>query len=151
MNKVTGFFKSISVRTIMLVTMIAMVAITCLAFGADGTSATTAATDTVSIEDFFKAVFAAIAGMKGMAPLAIVAVCVQLVMMLFRTSLMDFAGKWKLLIVAILSLVGSFIAVMAGGGTWVQALLDGATITAIQVLIHQVYVQFISKKDEVKS
>jgi uncharacterized membrane protein len=106
------------------------------------------ASQPVDTDVFVQALFTFLGGTKGMSVLAIVAGAVQLLMMFFRTSLASFTGKWSLLIVAVLSVVASVLALMSQGMTFLAALLNGATLTAVQVLGYQIYNQFVKKADE---
>lgn len=83
-----------------------------------------------------------IGGLKGAGALAIVAFCVQAVMLFFRTPLADFAGKWKLLIVSLLSLVGGVLALKLTGLDWLGSLVHSSTLTAVTVFGNQVLKQF---------
>lgn len=81
-------------------------------------------------------------GLKGAGALAITTVVVQMVMLFFRTPLANFAGKYRLLIVAGLSLVVGFIILVATGVDWKLALLHANTVGALQVFGHQLVNQF---------
>jgi len=100
---------------------------------------------------FISAVVTAMGGMSGLGALGIVALIVQLIMLFFRTPLASFAGKWKLVIVLSLSLIGGFLAQMFNGIPWYGALLSAGSLTAIQVLANQVWKQFFTDKGEQKS
>jgi len=95
---------------------------------------------------FITAMVTAMGGMSGLGALGIVALCVQLLMLFFRTPLASFAGKWKLVIVLSLSLVGGFLAQMFNGLPWYGALLSAGSLTAIQVLANQIWKQFLTDK-----
>jgi type IV secretory pathway VirB2 component (pilin) len=81
-------------------------------------------------------------GLKGASALAITTVIVQAIMLFFRTPLAGFAGKYRLLIVAGLSLVVGFLGLMIAGVDWKLAFLHANTIGALQVFGHQVVNQF---------
>ena len=68
--------------------------------------------------------------------------------MFFKTPLASFAGKYRLLIVLGLTVAASVVGLMSQGVTFFAALVNGATLSALQVFAHQVYKQFIEKKDE---
>jgi len=95
---------------------------------------------------FISAVVTAMGGMSGLGALGIVALCIQLLMLFFRTPLASFAGKWKLVIVLSLSLVGGFLAQMFNGLPWYGALLSAGSLTAVQVLVNQIWKQFLTDK-----
>ncbi len=88
-------------------------------------------------------------GMKGTGALAIAVLVTQGIMLFFRTPLATFAGKWKLLIVAGLSLLTGFLGLIAVGVDWKVALMHANTIGALQVFGHQVFIQFTEKPAEV--
>lgn len=96
-------------------------------------------------EEVLSALLALVGGVKGASGLAIVALSVQLLMKFFGSSLANFAGKYKLLIVSVLSLGGAVVASMVQGSSLVNALVNGSVLTAVQVLGSQVYIQFFKK------
>lgn len=86
-----------------------------------------------------------LAGLKGAGALAISAFVVQVIMRLLNTKLGDVAGKWKLLIVYVLSVVSGVLGLKAAGLDIGAALVHAQTLAAFQVLANQVYKQFIKK------
>jgi hypothetical protein len=90
----------------------------------------------------YLAILAGIGGMKG-AALAVAVV--QGLMLFFRTSLANFAGKWKLVIVSGLSFIMAFLGVMVTGASWQTALFNGAVLSAFQVFANQAYKQATEK------
>ena len=111
-------------------------------------SAVAYATDadvTVGNDQFLMSLWQFIGGAKGMSGMALVAAVVQIVMMFFKTSLANFAGKYRLLIVLGLTLFGSVVGLMSQGVSLAAALVNGATLSAAQVFAHQLYKQFIEK------
>lgn len=102
----------------------------------------------VPTEDVLKSVVDLIGGIKGASALAISGLVVQLLMKFFNSSLSNFAGKYKLLIVYGLSVASMVIASVVSGGSLVSALINGNVLAAVQVLCHQIYSQFF-KNDKV--
>lgn len=99
----------------------------------------------VPSSDELQALLVAIGGAKGAGALAVAALGVQAVMMLLRTGLGDLVGKYRLLIVYLLTVVSSVLALkMAGVGVG-AALIHSQTIAAIQVFGNQVFRQFFVK------
>jgi len=99
---------------------------------------------------FLKALIKSIGSFAGGTALMIAALATQLLLLLFRTQLATFAGKWRLLIVYVLSLVSGVLAlkVSVDGMEWLAALLHSNTLAAAQVLVHQVKKQFWDKSAE---
>ena len=99
----------------------------------------------VGNDQFLMSLWQFIGGSKGMSGMALVAAIVQIVMMFFKTSLASFAGKHRLLIVMGLTVVGSIVGLMSQGMSFTAALVNGATLSGMQVFAHQLYKQFIEK------
>lgn len=97
--------------------------------------------------DFWQALLNFLGGMKGMSGLALAAAVVQLAMVFFNTSYGNLAGKWKLVIVYGLSLVGAVVAGLASGLAILPALLNGTVLAAAQVFINEIIKHF--KEDKV--
>ena len=93
------------------------------------------------------AFLAALGGLKGAGSLAIAAAVVQAIMLLLRSSLGSFAGKAKLTIVLLLSVVSGVIALKLNGVELGAALLHSSTMASFQVFLNQVYKQFFAKED----
>ena len=100
---------------------------------------------TVGTDQFLMSLWQFVGGAKGMSGMALVAAVVQVVMLFFKTSLANFAGKYRLLIVLGLTLVGSIVGLMTQGVSLAAALVNGATLSAAQVFAHQLYKQFVEK------
>ena len=88
-----------------------------------------------------------VGGLKGASVLAISVGVTQLLMKFFNSSLANFAGKYKLLVVSALSLVASVLGSFASGASIMNALMSGAVLASVQVFGHQVYLQFFASKD----
>jgi hypothetical protein len=76
--------------------------------------------------------------------LAVVGVVVQAVMLLLRTPAVvkiigEKTGKWRLLTVSFLSIVGGVAALRAEGLGWGTALAHSSTLAAVQVFLHSLY------------
>lgn len=102
----------------------------------------------VPVEDVLKSLLDLVGGIKGGSALVISALVIQLLMKVAGSKIGSYAGKWKLLIVGVLSLGSQIVAVLSSGGSIVGALINGSVLAAVQVLVHQVYVQFIKKEGE---
>lgn len=88
-----------------------------------------------------------ISGVGGMKGLALGLVVIQGLMLFFRSNLADFAGKWKLAIVAGLSFAFALVTGLAQGLPLMSVLLSGATLTAFQVFANQIWKQVAVKKE----
>ena len=103
----------------------------------------------VPVQDFLAFLIQSMGGMKGASTLAVVAIILQGALILFRTSLLDkFSGKYKLLIVYALSLVGGIVALMTQGIDFNAALIHSNSLAAYQVFFHQVIKHVAEKKNE---
>lgn len=130
-----------AIKSILFLSVIPCSFLSLLAFGQD-------VTQPLETEAFLGLLLQGLGGLKGASTLAIVAFVVQTVMHLFRTPLANFAGKWKLVIVVSLSLVGTVLGLMVQGMGFLPALFNGATLAAVQVLVNQVIKQFSEKPAE---
>ena len=107
----------------------------------------------VPTQDFISFLIQSLGGLKGAGTLAIVAAVVQILIMFLKTPLFgqlfkNVSGSIKLLIVTALSLVGGVVGLMSVEGLTIgAALVHSTTLTAFTVLAHQLYKQFIEKKD----
>ncbi len=98
--------------------------------------------------EFWRAVLEFISGIKGATTIAVIGGLVQLLVKAVNSRFGDGLGKYKLLTVSLLSVVGVVVGLMAQGSPLSAALFSGATLAAFQVFAHQVYKQFFDNKDE---
>jgi len=84
---------------------------------------------------------------KGASVMAIAVGVSQLLMKFFKTTFGDFAGKWKLLLVAGFSLLAVVLGGMLTGLSLPAAAATSQAIAAFQVFFHQILAQF--QKQEV--
>lgn len=105
------------------------------------------AEDTLPDAEFWSALISFLGGVGGMSGLAIAAGVIQLAMVLLKTSYGNLAGKYKLLIVAGLSVGGAIVSGLASGLPFVNALLNGAVLAAIQVFVNEIIKHFTEKKE----
>lgn len=92
--------------------------------------------------DELTALLKALGGLKGASSLAIVAIAVQGLLLVFRSSFAKFSGAYQILIVNLLTLVGSFVALKAQGMDVVAIITNSQILTAAQVFVHQLIKQF---------
>jgi len=104
----------------------------------------------LTVDVFLKALVESLGSFKGASALMLVALLAQLLMLLLRTPLGKFAGKWKLLIIYLLSMVGGAVALKVSTPEmgWLAIVLHSNTLAMAQVFANQVKKQFWDKKDE---
>lgn len=78
--------------------------------------------------------------------LAIVAAVVQVLMLLFRTKFGEKSGKFRLLFVSGLSLVGGVLGLKIQGMEWGSALVHSSTLAAMQVFGFELYKKLVVEK-----
>lgn len=98
---------------------------------------------------FFQTLIQLMGGVKGASVGAIVVSVVQLAMTFFRTPMGNFAGKWKLILVTGLSVVAAVGGALITGQTLLQALLQGATLAALQVFANETVKHFSEEPSNV--
>lgn len=98
-------------------------------------------------ETDIKAFLAALGGAQTLGTLGIVGLVVQAMMLFLKSSLGTITGKWQLILVLIFTFIGGAIGLKAGGMEWGSVLIHSSTIGAIQVLLHQIYKQFLVKNE----
>lgn len=87
----------------------------------------------------------ALGGLKGAGAFVIAGIVVQGLMLLFRSKLGDFAGKFKILVVYFLSIASGIIALKIAGVDIGAAFVHSNTLAALQVFLNQLYKQFFEK------
>lgn len=83
-----------------------------------------------------------IGGMHGASALGIAVAVTQIIMLIFRSPIGNLTGKWKLLIVTVISLVSTYLGLIASGAPWGVSLIAGPIVAGVQVLVHQAIVLF---------
>lgn len=86
---------------------------------------------------FWGQLIAFLGGLKGASLLAIVYGVSQLAMVFFQTQLSDFAGLYKLLIVAGLNVGGAILTQMLSGVGFFAALTNGSVLTLFSVFVNE--------------
>lgn len=103
--------------------------------------------DVISNEAFLKSLIDAVGSVKGASTLGVVLIAVQLIMQFLKTKWGGAAGKYRLLAITGLTLVGGVLAIMATSDvTFGVAIISSANLAALQVFLHQLYKQFLEKK-----
>ena len=83
---------------------------------------------------------------KGMSSMAIAAGVTQLLMVGFKTPLASFTGRWRFVIVSLLSVVGLVLGGLATGSTLTMALGATPVLNAFQVFVNQAWKQLFTEK-----
>lgn len=92
----------------------------------------------------WNALFVSLAGIGGLKAAGIIALCVQIAMLVVRQFVQ---GKFKLAFVAGLTLIGAVIgAFVEGGGGIASIFTNTVVITAVQVLMNQIFTQALKKE-----
>lgn len=105
------------------------------------------ATD-LDTEIFLQAAMLALGSWKSLGAMGLAALITQLLMLMLRTPLGSFAGKWKLVAVYLLSVISGLLILKVSGMSWGAAALHTQTLAAFQAWAHQMYKQFIEKAGE---
>lgn len=99
--------------------------------------------DSIPTSQEYLQLFASLQGIGGLKAAGIIALVVQAAMLLVRQFV---KGKYKLLIVAALTLVASAISAYMVGGSFGSVMANSVVLTSVQVLINQILTQI--KKPE---
>lgn len=96
---------------------------------------------------YLQELFTTLGGLKGLGGLGLAALITQLVMHGLQDQFVANAihGKWRILLVAGLSIVGGVLALMASGIPLVTALLHATTLAAYSVFFNQLKKQLVDK------
>lgn len=103
--------------------------------------------------NFIEQALELLGGIKGASAYVIAGIVVELLLKFLDTSLFNklfssLKGKYKLLVVTALSYISGVLSLVnVGGQSIVEALLHSTSLTALLVLINQVYKQFFQKDD----
>ena len=102
---------------------------------------------------FIQVVIEQIGGIKGASAFVIAGVVTEILIKFLDTSLFgklfsSFKGKYKLVTVMFLSYVSGVLSLVnVGGQSIIEALIHSTSLTALLVLINQIYKQFFVKND----
>lgn len=86
-----------------------------------------------------------VGSLEGASILGIALGISQLLMKALQSPLGDIAGKYRLLAVAVFNTAVVLVGAMASGATFLTAALSSVGLVAIQVLVNQIYKQFVEK------
>lgn len=102
-------------------------------------------------EQFIEQVLALLGGIKGASSLAIIAILAQVFMKFVGTPWADIlangsdVGKYKLTIFLFCTYLLSVVTQIVAGVSVVQALTSATALSALMVLLNQIYKQFFQK------
>ena len=100
--------------------------------------------DSIPTASEYMQLFASLQGIGGLKAAGIIALIVQAAMLGVRQFVQ---GKYKLLIVAALTLIGAAVsAYISGGNSFASVMTNSVVLTSVQVLVNQIFTQI--KKPE---
>lgn len=106
--------------------------------------------EVIGTEAWILEIISQLGTLKGATTMMIVAFAVQAAMKFFKTPLAEFAGKWRLLIVAGMT-IGSMVVAGLAAGMDLKSIMSGAgMLTAVQVFLNQVWQKFFGSEKPVK-
>ena len=85
-------------------------------------------------------------GVEGAGTLAVVVVIVQALMVALRGKLGKVAGKHKMTIVLLLTVVSGVVGLMVQGVSYQAAIMHSSVAASLQVLLNQVNKQYLTDK-----
>lgn len=94
--------------------------------------------DSIPTSQEYLQLFSSLQGIGGLKAASIIALIVQAAMLGVRQFVQ---GKYKLLIVAALTLIGSAVSAYISGGSFASVMTNSVVLTSVQVLINQIFVQ----------
>lgn len=94
-------------------------------------------TDPISESAFFAKLLELLGQVKGASVMAVAMIVAQAVMYFFRTPLADFAGKYKLAVVAVVNLVVVVLGGLVSGLPLLGAIFNQAVFVAIQIAVNE--------------
>lgn len=106
-------------------------------------------TDPVATESWLLQVLTFVSTAKGLTTIGLAAGVVQLVMLGFKTPLAAFTGRWRFVIVSLLTVAGLIVGSMATGATFSAALGQAPVLAAVQVFLDQAWRQLFTAKGSV--
>jgi hypothetical protein len=120
--------------------LIAILCIPLLVFGQDVPAP-------ITYDEFINFFVQSLGGFKGAGVLGTAVLVAQIALKLLQTGVGQLLGKWKLTVVGLITLIVGVLGLKATGANWGAALLNSSTLVAFQALFHQIYKQFMEKKD----
>lgn len=99
-------------------------------------------TDPLPDSSFWTELLSFLKNVKVLPLAGVVMALVQLTLVFFRTSFGNLAGIYKLAVVTGLAVVYAFVARLASGASVLEALLDGAVISAVMVFVNEIKKHF---------
>ena len=104
----------------------------------------------VPVEREIHEIMESVRGFEGLQGFAFALIFVQGLFLIFRAHLGVFLGFYRLLFVAVLSVVATILVNIVSGKSIVQSVfLDASTLLAYQVLLHQIKKQWEKRGEDV--
>lgn len=94
--------------------------------------------DSIPSSQEYMQLFASLQGIGGLKAAGIIALIVQAAMLGVRQFVQ---GKYKLLIVAALTLIGAAVSAYISGGSFASVMTNSVVLTSVQVLVNQIFTQ----------
>ncbi len=94
--------------------------------------------DSIPTMDEYMKLFASLQGIGGLKAAGIILLIVQAAMLIVRQFVQ---GKYKLLIVSALTLIGAAVSAYVNGGSFGSVLTNSVVLTSVQVLFNQIFTQ----------
>jgi len=88
-------------------------------------------------QEYFQ-LFASLQGIGGLKAAGIITLIVQALMLIVRQFVQ---GKYKLLIVSALTLIGAAVSAYISGGSFASVMTNSVVLTSVQVLANQIFTQ----------
>jgi hypothetical protein len=102
--------------------------------------------DFASNNEALAGLLAMLGGIGALKGLGIVVFIVQALMLVVRAPMSAFLGKWKLVVLSLLTTVGAWLVLKQQGMPLLESLLHGSVLSAVQVFAHQLFKQFTEKQ-----
>jgi len=94
--------------------------------------------DSIPTAQEYLQLFASLQGIGGLKAAGIILLIVQALMLIVRQFVQ---GKYKLVIVSALTLVGSAVSAYISGGSFASVMTNSVVLTSVQVLANQIFTQ----------
>jgi len=94
--------------------------------------------DSIPTASEYLQLFSSLQGIGGLKAAGIITLIVQALMLIVRQFVQ---GKYKLLIVSALTLIGAAVSAYISGGNFASVMTNSVVLTSVQVLVNQIFTQ----------